>query len=156
MTDTNDMAYTVGRAAALIESYAKKHFGPGTLTKLISQPRYHIGVFAKYVPADAWDEFAEVDFPASLVPVQQGIAWIGYDHAKKELAEQDSEPSLRLFVGSQLHAFRIKRGLTTRQLAELTGLTHSHIVRIEAGKYNVGIDTLEKLILALGAELNIK
>ena len=62
----------------------------------------------------------------------------------------------RRTIGQQLRALRQERGYSTRQLAELTGLTHSHIVRIEAGKYNVGIDTLEKLILALGAELIIK
>lgn len=63
---------------------------------------------------------------------------------------------LREQIGIELRALRQERGYSTRHLAELTGLTHSHIVRIEAGKYNVGIDTLEKLILALGAELNIK
>lgn len=67
-----------------------------------------------------------------------------------------NEETTRVKIGQQLRALRQERSLSTRQLAELTGIGQSHIVRIEAGKYNVGIDTLEKLILALGAELNIK
>lgn len=63
---------------------------------------------------------------------------------------------MRKRIGEKIKALRQKRGLSTRHLAEISGVGQSHIVRIEAGEYNVGIDTLEKLILALGAELNIK
>lgn len=156
MADTDNIAYTVGRAAALIESYAKKHFGPGTLTKLISQPKYHIGVFAKYVPTDAWGDFADIDFPDSLIPVQQGTAWIGYDHAKKELTTKDSDADMRLYIGSQLRALRVEQGLSTRELSERSGLVQSHIVRIENGKYNLRIDTLNTIADVLGAEIKIE
>lgn len=63
---------------------------------------------------------------------------------------------LREQMGTELRALRQERGYSTRQLAELTGLTHSHIVRIEAGRYNVGIDTIEKLFTELGARIVIQ
>jgi transcriptional regulator with XRE-family HTH domain len=51
---------------------------------------------------------------------------------------------------------REAKGLTTRELAELAGLTHSHIVRIESGYYGFSIDTLDKLVSALGAVIKIE
>ncbi len=63
---------------------------------------------------------------------------------------------MRKRIGENIKALRQERGYSTRQLAELTGLTHSHIVRIEAGRYNVGIDTLEKLFTKLGAKIVIQ
>ena len=63
---------------------------------------------------------------------------------------------LREQIGTELRALRQERGYSTRQLAELTGLAHSHIVRIEAGRYNVGIDTIEKLFTELGARIVIQ
>lgn len=36
------------------------------------------------------------------------------------------------------------------------GLIHSHIVRIESGRYGFSIDTLDKLTTALGVELRLQ
>lgn len=63
---------------------------------------------------------------------------------------------MRKRIGENIKALRQERGYSIRQLAELTGLTHSHIVRIEAGRYNVGIDTLEKLFTKLDAKIVIQ
>lgn len=62
---------------------------------------------------------------------------------------------IREHIGAELRALRLEKGLTTRELAELTGLGQSHIVRIEAGKYAVRIDTVETIARALGAKLTI-
>ena len=250
MVNTNNIAYTVGRAAATIERFAKEHFGPGTLPKLLSQPKYHIEeVFSRYVPLDYWAEFASVDFPATLIDVQQGTAWIGYYHARADLdlrakieavieqhnREADDrwdnaaalelysfrrvtdgegycialkigkfesfvveariapdgvtvddmqfdsdyfrqEPQcivtpeeimnllalvagaiyVRLRIGSQLRALRVEQGLSTRELSERSGLVQSHIVRIENGKYNLRIDTLNTIADVLGADIKIE
>lgn len=61
----------------------------------------------------------------------------------------------RTIIGAELRALREAKGLTTRELAERCGLTHSHIVRIESGRYGFSIDTLDKLTTALGAEFDI-
>lgn len=62
---------------------------------------------------------------------------------------------MKQIIGFQLRTIREERGLSTRELAERTGLAHSHIVRIENGKYNLRIDTLNTIADALGAEIKI-
>lgn len=64
--------------------------------------------------------------------------------------------NIRETIGAELRALRLSKGLTTRELAEVVGIDHSHIVRIESGKYNVKIDTVEALAAALDAGLTIK
>lgn len=61
--------------------------------------------------------------------------------------------STRKKIGEQLKAARNAQGLTTRQLAEKCGIAYNHIARIEAGRYNVTIDTLSLIADALGIEL---
>ena len=56
-------------------------------------------------------------------------------------------------IGHLVREHREKAGLTVRELAEKAGITHSHIVRIEAGRYNVTVDTLDKLGKVLGFKL---
>ena len=66
------------------------------------------------------------------------------------------DKELRLKIGAEIRAYRTARGLTTRQLGEMCCLAHSHIVRIENGKYNLRIDTLEAIARALGVELVLR
>lgn len=61
----------------------------------------------------------------------------------------------RAEVGRQLADIRTKRGLSTRQLAELCGVNYTNIGKIERGAYNVSIDILGKVCDALGAEVKI-
>ena len=63
---------------------------------------------------------------------------------------------IRTKVGAELRALRLSKGLTTRGLAEIVGVDHGHIVRIESGKYNVRIDTVNALANALDAEITLK
>jgi transcriptional regulator with XRE-family HTH domain len=62
---------------------------------------------------------------------------------------------MREEIGRKIAAIRKKKGLSMRQLAELTGLNHSNIGKIELGKYSVGVDILGRICDALGCELNI-
>ena len=62
---------------------------------------------------------------------------------------------MRESIGKQIATIRKKKGLSLRQLAELTGLNHSNIGKIELGKYSVGVDILGKICDALGCELKI-
>lgn len=63
---------------------------------------------------------------------------------------------IRQRVGSELRALREAQGLTVRELAEKCGIIHSHVVRVENGKYNVSIDTLHRIASALGACIKIE
>lgn len=61
----------------------------------------------------------------------------------------------RLRIGAELRALRKAKGLTVRALAEKVGIDHSNIVRIENGRYSVGIDVVAAVANALGASLEI-
>ena len=75
-----DLPYLTGRAIAIVEHHAGKHFGPNTLNTMFRTPEYPISVFVRYVPvADAdWVEVAGTPFPKNLTPIEQSKAWIGY------------------------------------------------------------------------------
>ncbi len=50
-------------------------------------------------------------------------------------------------LGEKIRTLRERRGLTTRQLAELLEInSHSHIVQIESGKHKPSLDVLVKLM----------
>lgn len=57
-------------------------------------------------------------------------------------------------IGCRLAELRNQKGLSQIALAELSGVGHSHIARIEMGRYSVGIDTLAKLADALDMQLD--
>ena len=59
-------------------------------------------------------------------------------------------------VGRQLAELRIKKGMTTQQVAENAGITSSNVGKIEQGRYNVGVDILGKVATALGATIKIE
>ena len=65
------------------------------------------------------------------------------------------ENNIRKHIGAELRALREAQNLTVRELAERASLDHSHIVRIESGRYGISIDTLDKLCQALSAEITI-
>ena len=64
--------------------------------------------------------------------------------------------NIREEIGSRLRALREKQRLTTRELAEKAGIDHSHIAKIERGTYNLRVDTLHKVVTALGAVIKIE
>ena len=59
-------------------------------------------------------------------------------------------------VGRQLAELRIKKGMTTQQVAENAGITSNNVCKIEQGRYNVGIDILGKVATTLGATIKIE
>ena len=61
----------------------------------------------------------------------------------------------RKAMGESIRELRMAQGWTQEQLAEITGITSSNLWRIEAGRYAVSLDILNKIAGALGAELRI-
>jgi ribosome-binding protein aMBF1 (putative translation factor) len=82
-------------------------------------------------------------------------AWL----AEHEAAETAGEAELRLrfeaaiALGLQYRDARVARGLTQRQLAELTGVRQADISRIERGAGNPTEATLQRLAAALHCQL---
>ena len=53
-------------------------------------------------------------------------------------------------IGKRIKILRLERGLTQGNIEEDTGVSRSHISKIESGKVaNPGLDTLEKIAKAL-------
>ena len=69
--------------------------------------------------------------------------------------ELDERATSRLDIGIKLAKARAHRGLSTRELAEITGISNSNISKIERGEYNVSIDILCKLCRALGVNIEL-
>lgn len=52
---------------------------------------------------------------------------------------------IRKYIGKKIAELRKGSGMSQIELAEKSGVGHSHIARIELGKYSVGVDTLQKI-----------
>ena len=66
------------------------------------------------------------------------------------------ENTTRKRIGADLRAIREAKGLSTRELAEKAELVHSHIVRIESGKYGFTIDTLQRICEVLNITIKLE
>jgi DNA-binding XRE family transcriptional regulator len=55
----------------------------------------------------------------------------------------------------EIRALREKKGLSQRQVAELTGTTQSAIARLEGGHISPSLTTLDRIATALGAEVTV-
>jgi transcriptional regulator with XRE-family HTH domain len=63
---------------------------------------------------------------------------------------------MRNEIGKQLMELRKAKGYSLRELSELSGVHFTNIQQIEKGALNATIDTLERILAPLGAELTIK
>ena len=61
----------------------------------------------------------------------------------------------RKAMGESIRAMRTAQGWEQEQLAQIAGITAANVRSIEAGKYAVNIDVLNKIAGALGAELRM-
>lgn len=61
----------------------------------------------------------------------------------------------RKAMGESIRAMRTAQGWTQEQLAYIAGITSANVRNIEAGKYAVNIDVLNKIAGALNAELRM-
>ena len=71
---------------------------------------------------------------------------------KKEWDELEPEYQL---IQSMISA-RIEKGMTQKQLSELTGITQADISRIEGGNYNPFFRTLKRIAYGLGKKLIVR
>ena len=61
----------------------------------------------------------------------------------------------RKAMGESIRAMRITQGWTKEQLAFIAGISTANVRSVEAGKYAVNIDVLNKIAGALNAELRL-
>lgn len=89
--------------------------------------------------------------PKYSVEKDGGRFFIGYYHEKSRHTMQLT----RQKIGNRIRELREKKGMTLRELGERCDIAYNHISRIEAGKYNISLDTLAKLSAALDCEITI-
>lgn len=63
---------------------------------------------------------------------------------------------IRSAIGKRIKSIRLQRDMTQQELATAAGITKANVCNIEAGKYSVGIDVLNKIADALGVSLELK
>jgi transcriptional regulator with XRE-family HTH domain len=56
-------------------------------------------------------------------------------------------------IAIRIKALRAKRKITQAELAERAGISHGYLARLETGRQDPTITTLEKLAKALGVNL---
>lgn len=54
------------------------------------------------------------------------------------------------YFGERVKKFRLSRGLTHEELAEMLGITHNYVSRIEHGNHMPTVDTIISLLNILG------
>lgn len=61
----------------------------------------------------------------------------------------------RKAMGESIREMRTAQGCKQEQLAKIAGITAANVRSIESGKYAVNIDVLNKIAVALNAELRL-
>ena len=61
----------------------------------------------------------------------------------------------RKAMGESIRALRTAQGWEQEQLAQIAGITAANVRSVEAGKYAVNIDVLNKIAESLNAELRM-
>ena len=69
--------------------------------------------------------------------------------------EKEKEDFL-IKIGKRVAEIRKGKGITIRQLAEISGISNPDISDIENGKHSVGIDRLNKICKALDVKIKIE
>ena len=75
--------------------------------------------------------------------------------AVKEMGNDSRLKDMRKDMGVIIHNMRHCQGWSQDQLADIVGITAAKVRSIEAGKCAVNIDVLNKIAIALGAELRL-
>lgn len=100
------------------------------------------------------DSFSSMD-QAMRMPVylREMADWLREEHYSIAMPSLEIQ---RERMGQSIRDLRTQRGLTQVQLAQLAGITQSNLARIEAGKYSVGLDILNKIANAMGVAVELK
>lgn len=62
---------------------------------------------------------------------------------------------VRRNMGEEIRKLRTEQKITQLELSERAGITRANLSNIEAGKYNVSLDTLSKIAKALGRKVKL-
>lgn len=139
-------------------------YGEGTTLELTFQDgkvkRYDMSVlFGKYPQLTALQDRALFTSGKLLGPY--GIVWNDDLDIEAETVYEDGEtirkekPAAFTMVGDAVAAARARKGLSQKELSDLTGIDQSDISKIERGIANPSVNTLNRLAEALDTKLQI-
>ena len=142
----------------------KLEYGEGTTLELTFQDgivkRYDMSVvFEKYPQLSALKD-RELFLSGKLLG-GYGIIWNDDLDLEVETIYYDGEtireekPAAFVMVGEVVLAARAKRGISQKELSDLTGIDQSDISKIERGIANPSVNTLNRIANALDLELKI-
>lgn len=102
-------------------------------------------------------EDIEAPDPAVIARSLREMAdWLAENHPETLTVNAPDKQAERNRIGLLIRRERERQGLSLRDLAARCGITHSHIARIESGKYNVTLDILSKVAAALGKKVTLE
>ena len=90
-----------------------------------------------------------------------GIVWNDDLDLEAETVYEDGEtvreekPAAFTMVGNAVAAARAKKGISQKELSELTGIDQSDLSKIERGTANPSVNTLNRIAQALDAKLTV-
>ncbi len=86
-----------------------------------------------------------------------GTKWTTWDDVEKEMftPEEIAESDLRVALIGELIKARQEKGISQKQLEELSGVKQPVIARMEKGYTSPQLDTILKLLVPLGKTLAI-
>lgn len=61
----------------------------------------------------------------------------------------------RIALIKQIKQERIKRGISTYRMGDMINMREPNVVRVESGQQSIGIDTLLKIVNALGLKIEL-
>ncbi len=139
-------------------------YGEGTILELTFQDgkvkRYDMSVlFGKYPQLTALKD--RTLFTSGRLSGPYGIIWNDDLDIEAETIYEDGEtvregkPAAFAMAGSAVAAARARKGLSQKELSDLTGIDQSDLSRIERGVANPSVNTLSRIAQALDAQLHI-
>lgn len=100
------------------------------------------------------DTFASMEEAMGVAKALREMTdWLSREHYKKCMPDLQA---MRERMGKDIRAIRMKRGMSQTDLAAAAGITIANLSRIEAGKFSVGLDILNKIAIALGVALKME
>ena len=142
----------------------KLEYREGTTLELTFQDgkvkRYDMSsLFSKYPQLEALKN--RTLFTSGKLLGPYGIVWNDDLDIEAETIYEDGKtvreekPAAFVMVGEAVAAARAKKGLSQKELSDLTGIDQSDLSRIERGIANPSVNTLNRIAKALDAKLLI-
>ena len=148
----------------MLHKATRLSYGEGTTLELTFQDgkvkRYNMSaLFSKYPQLEALKN--RTLFISGKLMGSYGIVWNDDLDIEAETIYEDGEtireekPIVFMMVGNAVAAARAQRGLSQKELSEISGIDQSDLSRIERGIANPSVNTLNRIAQALDANLHI-